>query len=139
MTEEFGQHGYQLQLGVTDDSLDMEAKHVVWLIGQRVDGIILTGGLHHKRTRQLLLKSRVPVVETNVVVAKPIDMVVGFSNEEAGYAMTRHLARCGYRTIGLVTTPIETNDRARARREGYLRAVRRSGWFGATTSSGRPR
>jgi LacI family gluconate utilization system Gnt-I transcriptional repressor len=127
MTEEFGQHGYQLQLGVTDDSLDMEAKHVVWLIGQRVDGIILTGGLHHERTRQLLLKSRVPVVETNVVVAKPIDMVVGFSNEEAGYAMTRHLARCGYRRIGLVTTPIETNDRARARRDGYLRAVRQLG------------
>ena len=124
MTAELGKEGYQLLLGVTDDSLDMEAKHVVSFMGQRAAGIILIGGMHDKRTRQLLVKSHMPVVETNVLVANPIDIVVGFSNEEAGYAMTRHLARSGYRRIGLVTTPVASNDRSRARRDGYLRAVR---------------
>jgi len=124
MTDVLGREGYELLLGVTDDSLDTEMKHVVSFLGQRVDGIILTGGLHQKRTRQLLLKSGMPVVETNVMLSNPIDMVVGYSNEEAGYAMTRHLAGCGYRRIGLVTTPTQNNDRALARRTGYLRALR---------------
>lgn len=127
MTDVFGKEGYQLVLGVTDDSLDMEMKHVVSLLGQRVEGIILTGGMHQRRTRQVLKKSGVPVVETNVMLPKPIDMVVGYSNEDAAYAMTRHLARCGYRRIGFVTTAVEHNDRARARRAGWLRAVREFG------------
>lgn len=124
MTDVLRKAGYQLLLGVTDDSLETEMTHVVSFLGQRVDGIILTGGLHQKRTRLLLMQSAVPVVETNVMLADPIDMVVGYSNEEASYAMARHLARCGYRRIGIVTTPIQNNDRAQARRAGYLRAVR---------------
>lgn len=124
MTDVLGKAGYQLLLGVTDDSLDTEMAHVMSFLGQRVDGIILTGGLHQKRTRLLLMQSGVPVVETNVMLSEPIDVVVGFSNEEASYAMVRHLAHCGYRRIGIVTTPIQNNDRAQARRAGYLRAVR---------------
>ncbi len=127
MTDVLGSEGYQVLLGVTDDSLDMETKHVVSLLGQRVAGVILTGGMHQRRTRELLKNSGVPVVETNVMVRSSIDMVVGYSNEAAAYAMTRHLARCGYRRIGFVTTPMERNDRAQARRAGWLRAVREFG------------
>lgn len=124
MTHVLSKAGYQLLIGVTDDSLDTEMAHVVSFLGQRVDGIILTGGLHQKRTRLLLMQSGLPIVETNVMISDPIDMLVGYSNEEAGYMMVSHLARCGYRRIGIITSPIQYNDRVQARRAGYLRAVR---------------
>jgi len=124
MTDVFSQAGYQLLLGVTDESFDVELNHVVSFLGQRVDGIILTGGWHDKRTRLRLQQSGVPVVETNILPSDPIDMAVGYSNEEASYAMVKHLAHCGYRRIGIVTFPVLSNDRAHDRRAGYLRAVR---------------
>ncbi len=124
MTDVFSQAGYQLLLGVSDESFDVELNHVVSFLGQRVDGIILTGGSHGKRTRMRLQQSGVPVIETNILPPDPIDMAVGYSNEEASYAMVKHLAQCGYRRIGIVTFAVFNNDRAHDRRAGYLRAVR---------------
>ncbi len=124
MIDAFREAGYQFLLGVTQDSPETEMAYVNSFLGQRVDGIILTGGVHEKGTRLMLMQSGIPVVETNVVLTEPIDMAVGYSNEEASYAMTRHLAHCGYRRIGIVTPTLRNNDRAQGRRAGYLRAVR---------------
>jgi len=107
--------------------VQVESAHVLSFLGQRVDGICLVGGIHDRLVRRALLQSGVPVVETNNLVPDPIDMCVGYSNEEASFAMVRHLADRGYRRIGLVTAPTENNDRSLARRAGYRRAVAQLG------------
>lgn len=127
MTDTLLTAGYQLSLGVSNDLLEVESAHVRSFLGQRVDGVCLVGGIHDRLVRRALLQSGVPVVEINNLVSDPIDMCVGYSNEEASFAMVRHLANCGYRRIGLVTAPTENNDRSQARRAGYRRALAQLG------------
>ncbi len=54
-------------------------------------------------------------------------MVAGFSNVDAGRAMTEHLIGRGYRRIGFVSLPVKENDRAADRRAGYLAALAHHG------------
>ena len=67
------------------------------------------------------------MVETWETDDDPVDMVVGYSNREAAHAMTVELIRSGYRRIAFVNGPMETNERARHRAEGYLAAMQEAG------------
>ena len=125
--------GYRVNLGVSDFRLDTEWELVSSFIGQKASGVCLTGVTHDERTRKLLRKSGLPVVETITLSDDPIDMAVGHSNEDAAYAMVEYLVSCGYRRIGLIVAPPQNNDRAIRRRAGYLRAVRD---FGLPRKSG---
>lgn len=127
MTDRLGAEDYHLLLASSGYSLDTEAELVAALLAQRVSGLVLTGVRHAARTRRLLKRIAAPVVETWSLGAKPIDMLVGFSNEKAAYAMVHHLARAGYRKVALVCAPTPDNDRAQGRLKGYRRAVRELG------------
>ncbi|CAN5775156.1 LacI family DNA-binding transcriptional regulator [soil metagenome] len=124
MTDVLEAEGYHLLLANSGYSLEREAELVLTLLAQRADGLVLTGVTHDERTRKLIARAGVPVVETWNLCADPLDMLVGFSNEAASFAMVAHLAACGYREIGFVCAPVLYNDRAAARLDGYLRAVR---------------
>jgi LacI family transcriptional regulator, gluconate utilization system Gnt-I transcriptional repressor len=119
--------GYYLLLGSTGASPEEEERLVTTLLGQRPAGMILYGGNHTSRTRGLLKRADIPVVETGNLVKRRIDRVVGFSNFDAGKAMTRFLAERGYRRIGFVSAPRRTNDRVKHRWQGYLEVVRELG------------
>lgn len=123
MTDVLSAEGFHLLLGITGYSLQAELEHVMAFLGQRVSGLSLTGTTHEARTRNMLVRSGIPVVETSTLTGPAIDMMVGYSNEDACYAMVEHLARCGYRKIGLISTSYSNNDRTLARRAGYKRAV----------------
>jgi LacI family gluconate utilization system Gnt-I transcriptional repressor len=58
-------------------------------------GIILTFSPSEERSRQLLKRSAIPIVETFEDPRDPIDMVVGFSNTEAARSVARHFAETG--------------------------------------------
>lgn len=94
-------------------------------VGRRVEGLVLTGVARAPQTRALLLDSGIPVVETWNLGRKPIDMNVGFSNRAAARAMTGHLIETGRRRVAMICGPRAGDDRARARRLGYLDTVRR--------------
>jgi LacI family gluconate utilization system Gnt-I transcriptional repressor len=125
MTDILGAKGYYLLLANSGYSLETETELVAAFLAQRPSGLVLTGVTHEERTRKLLARAGVPVVETWNLSAEPIDMLVGFSNEAASFAMVEHLAHCGYRKIGFVSAPIRHNDRAAGRLEGYRQAVRK--------------
>lgn len=94
------QHGYQLLLGQTFYREANETKIVEAFLGRRVDGIVLTG-IHHEKTLVERLKaSGIPVVEMWEHGPHPIDMLVGFSNFDAGRAAARFLIARGYRQLG---------------------------------------
>ncbi|MFT3803204.1 MAG: LacI family DNA-binding transcriptional regulator [Burkholderiaceae bacterium] len=123
MTEALEPRGYNLLIALTDYSPEMELRHVMSFLGQRVAGLSLTGTAHLDRVRQLLGQAEIPVVETSNVDGRPIDMLVGYSNEKATFAMVEHLSRCGYRKIGMISTPAAFNDRSAGRQAGYRAAV----------------
>ena len=102
LSDELAAHGYQLLLGQSNYSEDSETALVEAFIGRRVDGLVLTGVQHTSRTRQRLQASKIPVVEIWDLTSKPIDMLAGFSNYDAGYAMAEYLAARGYRRMAFV-------------------------------------
>jgi LacI family gluconate utilization system Gnt-I transcriptional repressor len=127
MTDVLGREGYQLLLANSGYSLELEAELVTAFIAQRPSGLVITGITHAERTRALLARAGTPVVETWSMGPAPLDMLVGFSNDDAAYAMVQHLHELGYRKIALVSAPVKDNDRADNRVRGYRRAVRELG------------
>ncbi len=123
MTDVLAPEGFNLLLGLSGYSPEVELQHVMAFLGQRVAALALTGNVHADQTRRLLEKAAVPVVEVPLISGPLIDMGVGYSNDGACYAMVEHLARCGYRKIALVTTPALNDQIVAQRRAGYLRAV----------------
>ena len=85
LTETLSAGGYQVLLGQTGYDQDAEEALVAAFLGRRVDGMVITGVSHSALTRRRLTKAGIPVVETWDLTPKPIDMVVGFSNHDAGF------------------------------------------------------
>ena len=121
LTETFAQHGYQVMLGQAGYDGTREDALLRAIVGQRPDGIVLTGILHTKEGRKLLAASGIPVVETWDLTDRPIDMLVGFSHVEIGRAVARFLHSKGCRRFGVVAA----NDaRAQQRAESFRVATR---------------
>ena len=123
MTDVLAPEGFNLLLGLSGYSPEVELQHVMAFLGQRVAALALTGNVHADQTRRLLEKAAVPVVEVPLISGPLIDMGVGYSNDGACYAMVEHLARCGYRKIGLISTPVANDQIVVDRRAGYEKAV----------------
>ena len=126
-----GTSDYQLVLGNSHWSLEVEEALVTTFLSHRVGAIMLTGAAHSPRTREILRTAQLPVVETWSLPRSPVGACVGFSNERAAFAMTQHLIERGYRDIALVSAVTRHNDRAAARRRGYARALRTHGLHNA--------
>ena len=119
--------GLQLLLGYTDYSVQREEKLVESMLRRRPEGIILTGGQHTPRARKLLLAAGIPVIETWDVPARPIDQVVGFSNEDAMALLVLKLAEKGYKRFGYIGGTTDRDTRGSQRRAGFQRALRQLG------------
>ncbi|KAF1045075.1 MAG: HTH-type transcriptional regulator GntR [Herbaspirillum frisingense] len=102
LSEQLSLQGYQLLLGQTNYSEEAETALVEAFIGRRVDGLVLTGVQHAARTRQRLKAAGIPVVETWDLTRRPIDMLAGFDNHDAGRAMGNYLYGKGYRRMAFV-------------------------------------
>lgn len=126
LTTTVRQAGYEVLLGSTDYSMASEEALISAALSRRPDGLLLTGTIHTDAARQLLQNAGVPVVETWDLPKEPLDMAVGFSNLEAGRAMTQALQGYGYRRIAFIGSGSEQDTRGRLRHEGYREALARS-------------
>jgi len=129
LTDALVPQGLHLLLGASGFSTAEEEVLVRAFLSRRVDGIYLSGVEHSGATVQMLRRAGIPVVEGGNLTAKPIDMLVGFSNVEAARAITRHLVQRRYAPIGYIGAFPKDNDRARDRRHGYelaMHAARRT-------------
>lgn len=106
---------------------DGETRVIRTLLGYRPAGFVIHGTRHSPEARLALSRSGVPTVEIGSLVNRPIDMVVGYSNREAGRAATEHLLARGRRTIAFVSQPRAQNDRADERWHGYREALAAAG------------
>ena len=110
--------GYQLMIGQSGYDVSREDSLLDAIIRRRPDGIVLTGIMHTPAGRRQLLASGIPVVETWDLTPTPIDMLVGFSNEEIGSSVCTWLYQRGYRRPALISGQ---DTRAQRRNAIFLR------------------
>lgn len=122
LRDELLRSGYQLLLGLSDYAEPREDELVDALLGRRPDGIVLTGVVHSAEVRRRLSRAHVPVVETWDLTERPVDMLVGFSNEAVGRAAADYLLARGRRRVALV---MGDDQRAQARRAGFCAVAAR--------------
>ncbi len=118
--------GYQLLIGNTRYSEAEEENLVLAYLEHGPDGVLLTGHQQSACARARLAASGVPTVHMMDLAPGSGAPSVGFSQPEAGYAMTRYLLGKGYRRIGFIAAQLD--ERTLKRREGYRRALAEAGY-----------
>jgi len=116
--------GYQLLLGQTHFKAQEEAQLIEAFLGRRVDGMVLIRTSQSPDVRTSLRRAGIPVVEAWELTEDPIDMVVGFSNKNAGEAAARFLAGKGYRQLAYIGSG---EGRSSARLSGFRAGARAMG------------
>ena len=122
MTASFAAAGYQLILGQTGYDHAREEALINTMISRRPDGIVVTGLVHARASRDRLRGLGIPVVETWDLSERPVDMLVGFSHLKVGSAVAGYFLAKGWQRIGLATGD---DQRASMRREGFVAALGR--------------
>jgi LacI family transcriptional regulator, gluconate utilization system Gnt-I transcriptional repressor len=104
-----------------------EERAIATALGQFPEAIILAGIDQTAQASKSLLRAGIPVVQTMEISPDPIDINIGLSHFDAGYAAARHLFDLGHRNVGHIASPLDSRGHKRV--AGYLQAVRE---FGAT-------
>ena len=98
-----------------------EEAAIVTALGQFPEAMILAGIEQTPRACRSLRQAGIPVVQTMEMTDNPIDINIGLSHRDAGYAATCHLLDLGHRNVGHIAAPLDS--RAHKRVAGYLQAV----------------
>jgi LacI family transcriptional regulator len=121
------ERGYSLVLAEHHYDLAAELRVAGQLVQHGVDAFVFVGLDHAPSLFALLEDYGRPYVLTWGVDALGKHPSVGFDNRAATAAVTRHLLQLGHRRIGLLSAPVDGNDRARARGEGVRAALAEHG------------
>jgi LacI family gluconate utilization system Gnt-I transcriptional repressor len=121
--------GFQPLIGVTHYDPAEEEQLLRNYLAHRPAGLLVTGFDRTEAARQLIASSGVPCVHLMETTAAPNINCVGFSQLEAGAAMTEHLLARGYRHIAYVAAQLDPRTLQRA--EGYRRVLRAAGQYDA--------
>lgn len=96
------QNDHELLIASTGYSQQVEAELVPVVLSRHPAGLVLSSTDHTDVVQAMIRRSGVPVVEIWELPDKPLDMAVGFSNFDAGCAMTRLLYDTGRRHIAYI-------------------------------------
>ena len=118
---------FHIQLGNTHYSGVEEERLLRVFIGQRPSALIISGIDQLPQTRRLLENADCPIVQIMETTADPIDMLIGFSHFDSGFAATQHLLDEGYRRIGFIGARMD--PRSHRRLAGYRRALEKADLF----------
>ena len=123
ISESLASERKQILVGYTGYDLKREEQLIETMLQRRPEGIILTGGEHTARARQILKTTMVPVIETWDIPDQPIHHLVGFSNAAMIEDMVARLVFRGYRRIAFIGGDESGDFRGIDRRRGYERAI----------------
>ena len=119
--------GFQPLIGVTHyDSAEEELLLRTYL-PHRPAGLLVTGFDRSETARRLIAQSGVPCVHLMETSSAPGVACVGFSQTDAGAAITQHLLDRGRRRIAFCGAQLD--PRVLQRAEGYRRCLRAAGLY----------
>ena len=119
--------GYAMVLAEHHYDLASELRAAGQLMQHGVDAFVFVGLDHHAGLFSLLEDYGRPYVLTWGVDPMGRHPSIGFDNQAATHEITRHLIALGHRRFGLLSAPVEGNDRARARGAGVRAALLEAG------------
>jgi LacI family gluconate utilization system Gnt-I transcriptional repressor len=119
--------GFQTLIGVTHYDPQEEEQLLRSYMAHRPAGLLVTGFDRTESSRQLIAASGVPCVHVMETTQAPGVHSVGFSQADAGHAITAHLLARGRRRIAFVAAQLD--PRVMQRAEGYRRALREAGLY----------
>jgi LacI family transcriptional regulator len=119
--------GYSLVLAEHHYDLAQELLLARQLIEHGVDAFVFVGVDHDPRLFALLDDHAKPFVLTWGVETGNRHPCIGFDNRAAAYEMAMHLVGLGHRRFGVVSAPLEGNDRGRERTAGFRAALADAG------------
>jgi LacI family gluconate utilization system Gnt-I transcriptional repressor len=117
--------GYQTLIGVTHYDAAEEEAVLRSFLAHRPAGLIVTGRDHNPAAAALIEASGVPCVHVMEVAKEGGSHSVGFSQREAGRALTQHLIETGRRHIVYVAAQLD--PRTLERGQGYEAALVQAG------------
>ncbi|WP_295545446.1 LacI family DNA-binding transcriptional regulator [uncultured Pseudacidovorax sp.] len=120
-------NGFQTLIGVTHYDPREEEQLLREQLMHRPAGLIVTGFERSEETRALIQASRVPCVHVMETSRAPGVHCVGFSQQDAGQALTAHLLARGARRIAYAAAQLDARVMQRA--EGYRRALQAAGCY----------
>ncbi len=119
--------GFLPLIGVTHYDAAEEEVLLRTYLPHRPAGLLVTGFDRSEAARQLIARSGVPCVHLMETSEAPGVYCVGFSQLEAGAAITRHLLERGRRRIAFCAAQLDPRTLQRA--EGYRRTLREAGVY----------
>ena len=119
--------GYQTLIGVTHYDPQEEEQLLRSYMAHRPAGLLVTGFDRTEASRRLLLDGGVPCVHLMETTTAPAVHSVGFSQLEAGQAITEHLLSRGRRRVAFVAAQLDARVMQRA--QGYRRAMQAAGLY----------
>jgi LacI family transcriptional regulator, gluconate utilization system Gnt-I transcriptional repressor len=122
--------GFQTLIGVTHYDPLEEEQLLHSYMAHRPAGFLVTGFDRTDSARQLIAASGVPCVHLMETADAPGVNCVGFSQAEAGHAMTEHLLARGRKHIAFLGAQLD--PRVMQRAEGYRRCLRSAGLYDPT-------
>ncbi len=125
--ETLSKNGYTLLVTVSNYDPTHEVEQIRRLLEREVDALMLVGLDHHDDAWRLVERSGCPTVAIWGHAKNPAIPCLGFDNASAAAHAIDHLVELGHRRIGMVAGISDGNDRARARRRGVERALKRHG------------
>jgi LacI family transcriptional regulator, gluconate utilization system Gnt-I transcriptional repressor len=122
---EGGRHN--IQFVNTRYSILQEEKLLRLFQAQKPSGLIVTGINQTAESRAVMEAMNCPVVQIMELGPDPMDMMVGFSHDDAAFLAVSHLLDQGRRRIGLIGARMD--PRVQRRLEGYSNAMKGAGLF----------
>jgi len=122
-----GQAGYTLLLAQPQQADPAHNDPLRALIGRGIDAAVLLGGPCPDAWRDLVRKSRMPLVTIWADAASAQDGDVGFDNYQAGRQAAEHLLSLGHRDFAMISGVRQHNERAARRYLGVLETVAAAG------------
>jgi LacI family gluconate utilization system Gnt-I transcriptional repressor len=117
--------GYQMLIGVTHYRPLEEESLLRSYLAQRPAGLLVTGFDRTEAAKALIAASGVPCVHLMETSNDPSSFCVGFSQADAGEAMTQHLLSRGRKKIAFAAAQLD--PRVLQRLAGYRRAMAQAG------------
>jgi LacI family transcriptional regulator, gluconate utilization system Gnt-I transcriptional repressor len=119
--------GFQTLIGVTHYDAQEEEQLLRSYMAHRPAGLLVTGFDRTESSRQLIAASGVPCVHVMETTQARGVHSVGFSQTDAGHALTAHLMARGRRRIAFVASQLD--PRVMQRADGYRRCLREAGLY----------
>lgn len=113
---------FSIQLVNTHYSVLQEEKLLRLFRAQRPAGLIVTGINQTPDSRAVMESMNCPIVQIMETGPDPVDMMVGFSHNDAAFAAVSHLIAQGRKRIGFLGARMD--PRVQRRLEGYRDAMK---------------